>query len=339
MIKRKYIIILMICLITIVVFIGLARFTVGAFKLPRYSESIYYSSPNWMSNERIIYVKKISHYSHHSDFLAQLSNGTVILEKAEFQICTMDTEGGNEKILRSIRVNYRKFPGYKEKDKIFRFKIKNIGYLAYHPIKNQIVFSAAYDTFAMDKDGSNLRCIIKDGVAVDFSPDETTVIYSPVYYKIYIAPKVTRKVIDKYREIEFWVMDFETGEKWQFPEFVKSPRWYSSGEKILYLTQKIRDSRSRKFYIMNLDGTGKEEFFTNKFPEDWSSDGNKIIFHRSIYDVKTKTYLKVDNISSRLGGVYFSPDATKIVGFVYGGDICLLNSDGTGYRLLKDHRK
>jgi Tol biopolymer transport system component len=130
------------------------------------------------------------------------------------------------------------------------------------------------------------------------------------------------------------------------------------GTKIVLTTNK--DATGGEIYIMNSDGTGitrlTNNLRTEQFPT-FSPNGNKILFEAevgsspSIYQLMTMNTdgsgeLQLTNFSNGSNSVYtggacFSPDGTKIVFTTNkdatGGEIYIMNSDGTGITRLTNN--
>ncbi|MDD2703620.1 MAG: hypothetical protein PHC33_06445, partial [Candidatus Omnitrophica bacterium] len=81
-----------------------------AERKPELSDMISYWSPQWLNNERIIYIKWIEHKKYRYGFIFDISNSGTLHLGEDYQVCTADLDGGNEKVIRtfSVRRNRQK---------------------------------------------------------------------------------------------------------------------------------------------------------------------------------------------------------------------------------------
>ncbi|MDD5668897.1 MAG: hypothetical protein PHE58_02550, partial [Candidatus Omnitrophica bacterium] len=108
---------------------------------PRLFESISYLSPKWFSNDRIIYIKWKERDSYFYGFLASLSVSNRTTLGAEYQICTSDLEGKNEKVIRNFILKHQ--GGSDWQDEFFGTEGGVVPYyLDYNQKENLIIFSA-----------------------------------------------------------------------------------------------------------------------------------------------------------------------------------------------------
>ena len=324
---------------------------------PRYTDYIYYRNPTWLSNEKIVFVKTINHRKNLYDWISSASDSMQDSIKDEIQICSMNIDGSDEKVIKNIVINYTK-PGNMPhwKDKTFDKSADQIAYISTNPEKKIIIFSTKTmyrnekPIFLMSYDGTKLKKIADTGYKPKLSPDGTRILYE--IGRSYVNPKY-ESIKKDYRSEEFrkalnlkdyytneyalWVMDSDGGNKHKLTDNAVSGIWHPDGKKVIYESADMPFER-RKNYILDLSTNKTEDFFVQKLtPDDWSPDGSKIICGRSIYD-SGGNRLKVANIPN---DARFSPDGRKIVGAPVDikADICIVNADGTGLKTLKVNSK
>lgn len=116
------------------------------------------------------------------------------------------------------------------------------------------------------------------------------------------------------------------------------PSWFPDGTKIAFL-------KGNEIYTMNTDGTNQVQLtFTGSIIASfsWSPDGSRIVYENNS-DSKLYVMNSDGTNSFQLPGAYtngtrasWSPSGEKIVfsAFLSPREICIINSDGTGFRQL-----
>jgi len=315
---------------------------------PRYTDYIYYRNPAWLSNEKIVFVKTTNHRNNQYDWISSASDSMQDSIKDEIQICSMDIDGSDEKVIKNIVINYT-FPSrtMRWEDKTFE-GVTGISYISVNCKRQLIAFSVnCFDKralYLMNFDGTNIREITYDGYEPKLSPDGTKILYGTA--RNYVNPKHesikkdlrseewhrVSNLRDYYiYEDTLWLMDADGGNK---EKIVSDNRiytfaWHPDGERIIYVNDK-----DMKKYIVSLSDKSKEEF--SLLPREQISEGAKIIVvGRGIYYDPSSLFLKLKNIPSE---AQFSPDGTRLVGGPMGNinaAIGVVNTDGIWLRALK----
>jgi Tol biopolymer transport system component len=128
------------------------------------------------------------------------------------------------------------------------------------------------------------------------------------------------------------------------------PVWSPDASKIAFSEH---SNRTRwMLYVMNSDGSSPRQLTNQEgnldWSPQWSPDGERLIFARTnaSFTASEVWTIKPDGSEiSRLGNVdgqgpVYSPDGSSIVYFKFfegGGDICVMDSDGSGIQQLTDH--
>ncbi len=117
-----------------------------AGKRPKYSEHVYYSCPDWLSDTEIVYAKHVSHFSYHYDWISNIAKNVERLEKEELQICSYNINNSSEKVIKNIKINYQRLGNRRPvwEDKMFENVADQIISLSVNNKKKIIVFSTRF---------------------------------------------------------------------------------------------------------------------------------------------------------------------------------------------------
>lgn len=232
---------------------------VGFLSLISASESIFsksseaqeYAVPAWMDNGHIICVKyENTVKSRLFGWFGDITDARNIVTRQEIQIVSMDIEGKNEKVIKSIIID-RPSLSYKWREEIFK-GVNFIRFISYSPRYSSIAFGcdgAVHPIFII-KD-SMTKKIVEEGFNPRFSPDGKFLQYTSSEDKI-------------------WLYNLDTGESKVLVEDANGGPWSPDGKKIAFLKKIGNDVNG---YIYELE-TKKEEPFA--FVEDWASSGKHI---------------------------------------------------------------
>lgn len=302
--------------ITVILFSSLLNSTVFAEKRPKYSEHVYYNCPDWLSDTEIVYVKDVSHFSYHYDWLSSIANAFQRLEKRELQICSLNLDTGKEKIIKNIVIRYRGLGNMtvQWEDKTFEGLAERIINLSSSPKNNIIVFAVSFadnkPLFIINSDGTGAKKILNEALYPRISPAGDKVLYGTNNWNLDI-------------------FDLKSGEINKLTDNAAIGIWNSIGDKVIYVT---KDDNN---YSINLSSGAKEYLAIQHLrPESFSPSGTKIICGGGIFssDGKMLSTIYMPN------NARFSPNGDKIIGTSMkdvNGDICVINSDGTQPRALK----
>ncbi|MFA4889582.1 MAG: hypothetical protein WC628_08445 [Candidatus Omnitrophota bacterium] len=219
--------------------------------LTKASEGAEYASPAWMDNETIICVKYVDTVKDRLfGWFGDITDARSIVVRQEIQIVSMDIEGKNEKVIKSIVIDY---PGQSPKWREEVFKgVRFIRFISYSPNYNIIAFGcdgAVHPIFII-KD-SMTKKIVEEGFKPRFSPDGKFLQYTSSDDKI-------------------WFYDFDVGENKILIENARGGPWSPDGKKIA-ISKKI--GHDINGYLYDLE-TKEEEFFG--FVVDWAPNGKLI---------------------------------------------------------------
>lgn len=245
-------------------------------------KGIEYRCPTWMDNEHIICVKYVSIYkSSLIGFIGDLTGARNVPVKQEIQIVSMDIEGKNEKVIKSIVITY---PGQSPtwKEKIFK-GILRITSISYSQNKKLIAFgSDGYinGLFLIEDNGRHAKKITEPAANPRFSPDGKYLQYTSNY--------------------KVWFYDLDTQQHKVLIENAIGGLWSPDGKKIAFSRKSKEKPWQYDVYVYDVE-TKKEELFDSKisFVQDWAPKGKIITGSRLLRDP------------------YVSPNRQKIVGEPY----------------------
>ena len=271
-------------------------------KKPRYQTNIRYSSPNWLSNERIICAKYIDHYKLYYGFLANISKGTAQLFKSETQIVSMNIDGTDEKIIKNIVMLIKSFGRTTSSEKYF---IGDINDIDYNPKRRLIAFRGLSGRlYLMNEDGTDLKKIAEQVGGSYFSPDGKFLQYT-------LNDKV-------------WLYDLDSKERRVLNENVRGGPWSPDGKWIYYILQGDHTNNFRNHLnIVNVK-TGKKFIIEDAGSVNWSPINSKFTYTISkkieqgyasslyISKLTDDEIVNIDSISNASGGVW-NPEGDTIL--------------------------
>jgi TolB protein len=212
-----------------------------------------------------------------------------------------------------------------------------------------------WEIYVMDRDGTNV-VRLTDHPAMDdqprWAPDGTTLAFIsdrngtpgvPTVHVMTADGKQVRRVTSDGRE-------------------ERDPAWSPDGTRLTFgrLYRKYPGGREDRIHIINIDGTRDTDlttppqggsFSAGDYSPRWSPDGKRIVFARATYfsflyvmnadGSELKPLIDPDQYRALCGcaGGFqpsWSPDGNKIV-FADGGDLTIVNSDGTGARKVFEY--
>lgn len=306
--------------ISIILISSLLNNAAIAGKRPKYSEHVYYSCPDWLSDTEIVYAKDISHFSYHYDWVSNIAKDVERIDNKELQICSYDINDNSEKVIKNIKINYQKLGNRRPvwEDKMFENVANQIISLSANNKKKIIIFSTRFwdrwPVFVMNYDGTSVREILDDVSGPRISPDGTKVLFSDGSGILKYIELESNKICPIVKNATYGI-------------------WDSTGSKIIYETNE-KNIRNRKIMVYDLNNKNSSHFFVQSIrPETYSTDGSKIISGRSMFSADGKN-LEIKNIPNY---ARFSPDGKHLTGAPVGvkGDICVLKTDGSGFKVLK----
>ena len=317
---------------------------------PHFCKGIEYRRPTWLSNKRILFIKKVDY--KRSNFygvspLTHFLNGFGAPEyrpiRTDYYICSMKTDGTDERIIKqfaSICV-YNKNKKY-----IYDYDVKEVMVEngkeipldeAIHPFaidcspKADLIALEATGIYTMNLDGSHLEKISNKGMEPRFSPNGTKIVYRT--------------------KDDLYIMNSDGSDKYRLVDGIVCGIWHPNGKRIFFYCHGRKDYN---IYMINSDGTGKKKFIeTGLSPVDWSPDGSRFIIGLSMYTSEGKEiwnpflasrFKNPKKYSIPYNG-RFSPDGTKIVGkpgqdWPKGlGDIAILSSDFATIKVLGRNKR
>lgn len=325
-------------------------------KRPRYSQRIHYNQfPYiivWLSDSEIIYIKTVDHIKHYYDWLSSIAKGMEVLTKKEIQICAININNCEERVIKNIVINYTHSGGIMHwEDKIFEGIVDNINYISTDQQTCFIAFSANFvdneAIYTMNFDGTDVKKIMNEGSMPKWSPDGKKILYST---NKYVNPRYKRikkdsnsaewrrvsSLSDYYiYETTFWLIDLDGANKEKIitDKKIYSYTWHPDGKKITFRKDEATEKRRTlyKTYILDLNSKEINPFEINATPIDWSCDGTKVYTTEGLYEISSgKRINKATLHNSRL-----SPDGTKFVGNLGAeGAVCVMNVDGSGLKIL-----
>ncbi|MCP4724396.1 MAG: DUF5050 domain-containing protein [bacterium] len=164
--------------------------------------------------------------------------------------------------------------------------------------------------FVSDRSGSEKVYIMKPN-GEDLNPLSDMQIFTSGYYtRPRLSPDRSKVLFNA--EGDLWVVGIDGTNLTRLTDTPDNAtiyqRWSPDGTKIVYTMLGTIGEYSYDIFVMNADGTNKTNITTNDHPDFrpiWSNDGTKIIYHTDIFNDEEG-----------------------------GWDLCMVNSDGTGYRII-----
>ncbi|MFH0791585.1 MAG: hypothetical protein V2A64_08155 [Candidatus Omnitrophota bacterium] len=277
-----------------------------------------YRSPAWMDNERIICVKYTDEVkSRLFKWFGDITDAGSIVVKQEIQFVSMDINGENEKLLKSIVIDY---PGQSPKWREEVFKgVLRINSLSYCPQRKLIAFSTHGFTkgvFMVKEDGTEAKKIVELGGCPRFSPDGKYLQYTS--YKV-------------------WLYDLDTGDSKVLIENAGGGPWSPDGKKIFFSRKINKDCNVFLYDFETKQETPAEALNKRNVEiiEDWSPDGTMITTSSgAVYSLQGE-YLKEPSATTPANAKW-SFNGKHFVGGASGeGYISVVESDGSNLRILR----
>jgi dipeptidyl aminopeptidase/acylaminoacyl peptidase len=204
---------------------------------------------------------------------------------------------------------------------------------AWSPDGSRLAFTRSFylegqtaNIFAVDRSGSNLRLIARDGnnLAPDWSPDGTRIAYAHGYHGF-----------------ELRVMSADgSGRRSLGPAGpVSHPRWSPDGTQIAFTKD---DGIDQSVWVIGPDGRGQRKLIDNASQGDWSPDGSGLAFSRFLGDGEFHIWVaRADGTNQKQltatrasdGSPAWSPDGAEIA-FARNGNLYGIRADGGAPRLL-----
>jgi TolB protein len=123
-----------------------------------------------------------------------------------------------------------------------------------------------------------------------------------------------------------------------------NPAWSPDGHKIAFTCD---PGGGLRICVMNVDGSARKQLTNGSTISDdmypvWSPDGRRIAFESSRMPAAGIYVMDADGTHQRrvaADGTYpnWSPDGRKIAFLCLGGELCVVNAEGGGRRLLAEH--
>jgi len=270
---------------------------------PRLVDSISYLSPKWFSNDRIIYIKWKERFGYVYGIIANLSVSGIRPQGAQYQICTSDLEGKNERVIRNFILKHR--GGNDWQDEFFGTEGGVVPYyLDYNQKENLIVFSASSnsDLILLTADNKKIWRLKVDGYNPRLSPDGKKILYNR---KSKIKDPTTGIVTESV-DYSVWITNTDGSDNKIVFDFSAEAIWHPDGDKIIFYQNNFLKA------LNLINGIQEILFETNRFPESISKDASKIISGSVLYNFKTGQNEKIDNIPNN---AIISPDGSKILGY------------------------
>lgn len=306
--------------------------------MPPSEKYVEYRSPTWLSNEEIVFIKKVTYDKSNyglnplTNFIKGLGNTPEYRTvRRDYCICSMKTDGTGERIIKQFAIIYDK-----DENVIKRVRVEGKKEI---PVEEEIrpyvmdcsakrgliAFSSdgMYGIYIMKTDGADLEKISEKGTNPRLSLDGSKILYRD--------------------EDGLYIMNSDGSNKYKLVDGNVSAVWHPDGKRIFF------DYREDYYiYVINTDGTDKKKFIeTGTSPEDWSPDGSKLIAG-GMFTADGKNILR-DWLASKNPPKYhipdnarFSPDGTKIVGesiYEPQGEIAILDTDFTNIKVLRKNER
>ncbi len=302
-----------------------------AEKRPVLSDMISYWSPQWLTNDRIIYIKWIEHKRYWYGFLADLSNSGTIHLGEDYQICSADLDGKNEKVIRAFSTR-RDRKGIIGVDELLRQddggKTEGVlipRMLSYNPAADLIAFSGQYNggIIVMNGNGTDARRLDVDGYAPAISPDGKKILY----HKAITTHERNEHGVSlrAHTEHSNWLVNSDGTDNRKIMDNATAAIWHPDGKRVIFY-------RDYDIYIFNLENNSEERLFEKMSPPiDIFPDGGKIFFGRGIYDFSSGKTVYLKNIPN---SARISSDGSRVLGepVDISAKIGVVNIDGTDLR-------
>lgn len=311
-----------ITLISLLILVSIVNFVYAGVKAEKQKDSKIangeYASPAWMDNEHIICVKYVDTVkSRLFGWFGDISDARFIITKQEIQIVSMDINGENEKVIKSIVIDYPgQSPKWREKE--YQWVRMIAGAPNYNPTKQLIAFASNEGrVFIINLNGKLIKSIEK-AVSARWSPDGKELLFTST------GPSI-------------WIWDTTIDKCYQLIDKALQGVWSPDGEK-MFFSRKI----DRYYNVFLYDFETKQDApfeALNKqnveIIEDWSPDGTMIAaMQGGIYTLDGNSYSR--GMEHLPYTIHWSPDGKHIVGDAgEKDDIWILNSDGSNLKALR----
>jgi len=294
------------------------------------NEGATYWSPEWFGNDRIIYIKEVTYYKDLPFWLRDISESASVITGLDYQICTANLEGKDEKIIRTFSMR-KGWPDTGEKwtDDFFKGKEgMDLRTLNYSSKANLIVVSGfsgnnTTQMIVLTVDGKKIWNLGLEGSNPKFSPDGKQILYFK-HIKTFIKNK--KGMVEKVTgNKSLWLVNADGTNNRKMVDNAANGIWHPNGEKIIFY-------REPEVCLFNLKNH-KEEFLYESFamPIDLSPSGTRFILGKTICDFSTRQSLHIKNVPN---SARFSPDERKILGspVEIDGIVAIVDIDGNNLK-------
>ncbi len=242
----------------------------------RESDGVSYFAPCWGENNKIYFIKKVTHgtYIAFTPF-ALLQMGRYSVDKIEYYLCSMNYDGTEKKEIKEIMTE-RKLEKLKEQHK------KKYGkewdgtsrletYMSFSKSAQRLVYCVKWGIWSIDVAGTEERFLDWDGLHPSFSPDGKKIVY-----QMHVKEEKRREDgwLEGYENYDsIWIMDIDGSNKHKIfsgrvNESVTSPIWSPKDDLIAFVSQGW-------IWVMKPDGSERRRVIKGDVM-DWCPDGSKL---------------------------------------------------------------
>lgn len=269
-----------------------------------------YRNPVWMDNEHIIcvrYTVEIKKMRFDWRF-GDVTDARYKIVKKEIQFVSMDINGENEKLLKSIIRDYSE-QSSKWREKVFA-GVERIGTISYCPQRRLIAFGTdREDGFVINLDGKIVK-VFKESVGLRWSPDGSILLYC------------SREPGEPFG---IWIWDVAMDKSYKLIKNAMRGIWTPDGKKIIF-SRKIDEQLNVFLYDIE---TNQET------PAEWLPDGRMVATYSGVVYSLQGEYLKNPSDTTPVNAKW-SFDGKHIVRGASGeGYISVVDNDGSNLKILR----